>query len=437
MNKNSQFEWDELSDQPHVIRDKIFRKSLRASVKFHFIKNIFIFFLFFPFVFMLSLFKTRVKQKIRGEDFFGLCVNLDRLPEVTPEWVKDLEIKKISIRIPIGDVKNISQYVAFCESMPGSCFYFVVLQDREHIIDADLSKKSLTAIFSALSPFSDLFQISNAVNRVKWAFASVEQSLQFFLIAQAVRDAHFPNIKLVGSSVIDFEPVDFLRSVFHLYPIYFDRVASLLYVDRRGAPENKQMNFFNLRRKIAFHYAALCLSPKTSKRTIINETNWPLIDRDGYAPAKGDCCVSEQAAAEFLVRYYIEAWQTGMVDTVYWHQLVAPGYGLIDHCVDVEKDKKGNAIARKMPAYYALKTLVGFLQHAELTDVHIHGDIYCAYFILSDDSSVHVYWALDEQPCDALKNYSRVYSISGERLFEKNQSEPLTSCGPSVLYCFT
>ena len=48
------------------------------------------------------------------------------------------------------------------------------------------------------------------------------------------------------------------------------------------------------------------------------------------------------------MRYFLLALATQQVRTVYWHQLVAPGYGLID-------DREG---IRKRPAYHAYKTLL-------------------------------------------------------------------------------
>jgi hypothetical protein len=58
--------------------------------------------------------------------------------------------------------------------------------------------------------------------------------------------------------------------------------------------------------------------------------------------------VDEQTAADYLARYYLLLLGSGLVQRVYWWQLVARGYGLTV--------AEGGALRRR-PAFHALATL--------------------------------------------------------------------------------
>lgn len=405
----NKFIWDHLSDQPHIIRDKKFKAQLKREGALHHLKSLVVAIVFLPFVLAVSLFIPYRKKNINTEKFMGLGVSLDNEPEHTPEFIADLNVKNILVRVPLWDVENIGAYVEFCKKLlartPEVVFHFVILQDRAHAKNYSSSTKNLHIIFENLHPFSCSFQLGNATNRLKWGFISVEDSLNFFSVAQKLKQRYFPNIELTGSSVIDFEPVSTVRSLYHLFPIHFNKVAALLYVDRRGAPESKQGFVFDLRAKIKFVYTAMRFSPKANNRLIITETNWPLKNKEGYAPAKGECQVSEEAAASYLVRYYLLALSTGMVESVYWHQLFAPGYGLVDN---------RDSTLRKMPAYYAFKYLVTLLKAYQFQGVVQHKPLFEAIFT-NKTHRVLVKWSKDIFTLNA--NPAAVYfDVYGNRL---------------------
>jgi len=81
--------------------------------------------------------------------------------------------------------------------------------------------------------------------------------------------------------------------------------------------------------------------------------NWPLAGAGEYSPAPGKPCVSEEEQANYLVRYFVICLASGFVERIYWWQLVAPGYGLIDN--------RGPEW-RKRPAYFALRQMVRLLE---------------------------------------------------------------------------
>lgn len=85
--------------------------------------------------------------------------------------------------------------------------------------------------------------MGTTINRAKWGFFAVKEYLEFFKIAQDLRDEKYKDLKLIGPSTIDFEYYYNIRAMFNLYNIKYDKISSLLYVDRRGAPCNTQYIF--------------------------------------------------------------------------------------------------------------------------------------------------------------------------------------------------
>ncbi len=169
-------------------------------------------------------------------------------------------------------------------------------------------------------------------------------------MAYRLRHEQFPSLRLLGPSVIDFEYHFTVHALFNFFKLRYDALSALLYVDRRGAPENRQIGF-DLIKKIGLLDALALLSPKTPRHIYITETNWPISNTAPYAPTSEYECVDEESYADFMVRYYLLAFAAQKVDAVYWHQLVAPGYGLVDNRDGI----------RKRSAFTAFKTMLSLL----------------------------------------------------------------------------
>jgi len=108
--------------------------------------------------------------------------------------------------------------------------------------------------------------------------------------------------------------------------LHFDVLSSLLYVDRRGAPENRQLGLDTVD-KVVLLRAIAEVGRNCSERLWITEVNWPL--REGpHSPAGKSVSVDEQSQADYLVRYYLLTLGTGLVERVYWWRMAARGYGL-------------------------------------------------------------------------------------------------------------
>jgi len=250
----------------------------------------------------------------------------------------------------MGDGQSREEYVAFVKSFgEDKQILLNILQDREHIEDEVLLVKDITTVFEKFSPFVEEYQIGNAVNRSKWGFFSMGEYMKWYQDIQAIRDKKYPKLKLIGSSVIDFEYYYTIRTLFNFFSLKYDRLSSLLYVDRRGSPNNTQMGIFDTKNKISMLYSLAKLSPKTSDIIYITEVNWPLSNTAPYAPTSEAECISEETYVRFMKEYLEIAKESGKIQRVYWHQLIAPGYGLVD-------DRGG--IIRKTKAFEEYKTIL-------------------------------------------------------------------------------
>jgi hypothetical protein len=166
-----------------------------------------------------------------------------------------------------------------------------------------------------------------------------------------LRDNSYLSLKLLGPSVIDFEYHFTCRALFNKFNIQFDRLSALLYVDRMGAPENKQYGVFDAGFKMRLLRSLADMSPKVRNKGIyLTEVNWPLSGTAPYAPTSEQECVSEEDYATYMRSYLATAAQSGCIERVYWHQLIAAGYGLIDN-------RDGNL--RKTKAFSVLRQILG------------------------------------------------------------------------------
>ena len=353
----SVFRWDRYSDQPALL-DRRVKRSLRPLGIGDFLKSLLASLLLFgrvPGLFLPGRFRPYL-----NEDRIGLCINLERPFEGKKilsgseicQIIEPLNLRRLAIRIPLRDVGNLQDYVDFVGCFPGYEILAVILQDRPFIEDKERLQAALRRIFGAFRGRIGSYQIGNAVNRLKWGFVSQREYFEFFETAWELRNREFPDVKLLGGAVIDFDPLAYCRSLHNGFSFEYDGYATLLYVDRRGAPEERQLGC-NLQNKINLLCRIMRRSGKLAPhpgepRLWITEVNWPLRDTGFHAPAAGDCLVGEREQLFFLVRYFLLSLATGSVAGCFWHQLVAPGYGLIDN---------RGGVARRRPAFYGFATL--------------------------------------------------------------------------------
>lgn len=360
----NRFPWDAYSDQPYPLKDRAFKKHMKRQHR----KALVPLFLYNLFIFPLAtLYAFVVKgNKSHSANFFGLCINLDK-GEQQLALIEELGCHNLQLRFPLNDIENIESYIEFAKKLPeGSELLLTVLQDQEKIDDHQLLVSHMRKVFEGFSNIATSYQIGNAINRSKWGFFSTDHFLGFYQSVQKLRDSEFPSHVLIGPSVIDYEYHFTIRALFNRYKVNYDKLSSLLYVDRRGAPENRQMVFFDTSRKIDFLYGLTKLSAKTSSDILITEANWPISNTAPWAPTSETECVDEDTYANYLLRYYLLALASKKIEAVYWHQLIAPGYGLVD-------SREG---VRKREAFYVFKFMLETLKSAEIHRLNIDQGVY-------------------------------------------------------------
>ena len=429
----SVFRWDGYSDQPATLDRRAKRALRRLGVRDE------------PRKWLLALSLPRFlparRPSVRrfepycNDHRIGLCINLERSldgkrvldgPEIA-EVVRSLDIRRLAVRIPLHDIDRLEEYVEFIRHFPEYEILVVVLQDREFIEDKAKLERALRRIFTVLSGIVARYQIGNAVNRLKWGFVSQREYLEFFEVAWNLRNREFPNLKLLGGAVIDFELPEHLGALYNRFPFTYDGYASLLYVDRRGAPENRQFGF-DLPGKIELLARFVARSPKvhTGDRASlwITEVNWPLRDTGRHAPAMDDSRVGEPEQLLFLVRYFLLALANGAVAACFWHQLVAPGYGLIDN---------RDGAARKRPAFHGFATLCRLFNGARIENFSREDDP--GYYQLAaqkDGAEVLALWRCGGTVSVPMPSGKKAIGIEGEMLASE-PGQPLT-ISDSVVY---
>jgi hypothetical protein len=300
---------------------------------------------------------------------------------------------------------------------------FSLPQRRELVRDPERWRAAVEEIAERFVPYGRCFQVGQAINRSKWGIWHLGEYQQLVAIASEVL-RRAPGVEIVGPAVIDFEP-HYTAAVLN-WPgsaVTYDAVSSLLYVDRRGAPENDQAGFDTVDKVVLVH--AIAATGRCSRpRTWITEVNWPL--REGpHAPAGRHVSVDEETAASYLARYYLLALGTGLVERVYWWQLVARGYGLM-----VAEDGH----LRPRPAYRALRTLARLDGASFLGPVATAPGVYAYRFRTDDErSDVIAAWTRREPARVRLPGVVAVaWERDGEPLAIEGEAEP--EVGPAVRY---
>lgn len=353
-----EFRWNIYADQPHNVAFK--KERLRHHLKYAESYVSLVTSNFRRAVPILSRYRTYrkklYKEPVRIEKSFALSVSPSReKSEEVIVYLKELGIQKSLIRVPSWERDRLPFYKEFFELLVkhGIEVTIALLQQRDDVLSPLRWKNFVNEAFSRFGRVASFFEIGHAWNRTKWGVWDYKEYLEL-----ALRAAHLAkkqHVKLVGPAVIDFE--------FHLYPavldvVPFDKVSSLLYVDRMGAPENRQFGW-DTSGKVALLKAVVDGCSRQERDVWITEVNWPLKGTGKYSPASGKPNVTEEEQADYLVRYYILCLASGFIERIYWWQLAAPGYGLID-----SRGKEW----RKRPSFYAMKTLVGHLEGSIFTE---------------------------------------------------------------------
>ncbi|MCB1037876.1 MAG: hypothetical protein KDD47_28840, partial [Acidobacteria bacterium] len=355
--------------------------------------------------------------------FLNLGVGLrpyGQAPEELLEALEGLAVRHVLLRLhPWQEEHCQEEELARELHARGYELTFSLPQNRDLVKDPARWRAGIEEIAARFLPFGKSFQIGQAINRSKWGVWSYgEYERLVNEAAEALR--RDPEARLLGPSVIDFE-YHATAAVLNRRSsgITFDAVAALLYVDRRGAPENRQSGFDAVD-KVTLLRALAETARNSGEACWITEFNWPLWEGP-HSPAGRDVSVDEESQANFLVRYVLLAAATGLVERMYWWQLVARGYGLTT-------PEEGGKLRRR-PAYNALATLQRILGGAVfLRRESVEEPAYLYRFRSRQGGDVLVGWTRSgESEIPLPQPVGRVLSRDGyELLEEESASAPRT-----------
>lgn len=396
------YNWDNYSDQPYPLKDKSYKKEMRKKEFGSLAKTFFISLFVLPLSLLMTPFVKR--KQIDSRDFFCMGVDFEREPHPTLKMIEDLGVERILVRFKLWEMEKLPILKEFLLLCHDKKITLKILQDREQVEDLSLLQKNLETIFESLNKHVEIFEIGSTINRAKWGFFSVDEYNRFYTVAHNLKISKFPHIKLIGSGVIDFEYHFSAHTLFNFFNYRYDGTSSLLYVDRRGAPENMQMGF-TLLDKIALLSTMVWLSPKSAHELYITETNWPISGTAPYAPTSEYECVSEELYGDFMLRYHLLAFASQQVNFVSWHQLIAAGYGLVDNRENL----------RKREAYEIYKYMVTTLKNAEFLRLDIKRGHYTLQCLLENDELLQIHWSLKPK---TIKNEDifRSFCSSGKKI---------------------
>jgi tRNA A-37 threonylcarbamoyl transferase component Bud32 len=272
-------------------------------------------------------------------------------PEALLAAVDDLGVRHVLVRLhPWQDDHDDEEALAAALAGRGLEVSFALPQNRDLVRDPERWRAAVAELARRFVPYGSRFQVGQAVNRSKWGVWSPEE-YRALAAAAAEELRRHPGVEVLGPAVIDWEPHAAAGYLGLAGMPRFDALASLLYVDRRGAPESRQGGFDALR-KATFLAALAEVAPACGARSWITEVNWPLWEGP-HSPAGRLVAVDEETQASYLVRYFVPLLASGRVERIFWWQVIARGYGLVA--------PEADGTLRRRPSWRAMATMLAQL----------------------------------------------------------------------------
>jgi tRNA A-37 threonylcarbamoyl transferase component Bud32 len=349
--------WDHLSDQPHQHATRGEKLAIRLADSPAHLREFAV----------VAASAPRVRRRygeLKNElysapiPFEGIGLAVRPWPADTDAHLRGIEelgVGRVLIRLhPWDDDHSEEERLAEALAGSGRDLAFAIPQNRDLVRDRARWRAAIEELAERFTPFGRQFQVGQAINRSKWGIWTRAEYAEIYLEAAEILRRH-RGVEVMGPAVIDFEFQALLPLVDGMIAgLRFDIVSSLLYVDRRGAPENRQMGF-DTTDKVTLLRAIAEIGRNSSERCWITEVNWPLWEGP-YSPAGKTVSVGEEEQADYLVRYYLLTLGTGLVERVYWWRLIARGYGLISPASD--------GSLRRRSSWHAMQTMIRQLEGA-------------------------------------------------------------------------
>lgn len=324
-----------------------------------------------------SLLPQAYSRKITMRGRIGMALGFDSGDDQRElDLLEELGNAPVLIRLSAHEPASWDRRVALIRKLAGEGREITValLQDRASVMDPAKWNSFVSLMARQLKGSVAAVEAGHAVNRVKWGLWDLKD---YARIVEPVK-RHFgsQNVTIMGPAAIDFE-YPFVAAALDSLPeeFKFDALSHHLYVDRRGAPENRQSGYATLE-KAALLKAIARVHKKLSDRVVISEVNWPIEGTGVWSPVnspyespgirRNDPSVTEDQYADYMIRYLLTVICSGMVDQVFWWRLVARGFGLVD-----DSDQGS---WRKRPAFLMLKQFIKMMDGAAFLSRRVLGD---------------------------------------------------------------
>jgi tRNA A-37 threonylcarbamoyl transferase component Bud32 len=418
--------WDHLSDQPHQHATRGEKLAIRLANSPAHLRDLAVVVESAPGVRRrYGELKTELYSAPSPFDGIGLAVRPGPAdPGAHLRGIEELGVGRVLIRLhPWDDDNDEEERLAEALAGSGRELAFAIPQNRDLVRDRARWRAAIEELAERFTPFGRQFQVGQAINRSKWGIWTRAEYVEIYLEAAEIL-RRYQGVEVMGPAVIDFEFHALLPLVDGVIPgLRFDIVSSLLYVDRRGAPENRQMGF-DTTDKVTLLRAIAEIGRNSSERCWVTEVNWPLWEGP-HSPAGKTVSVSEEEQADYLVRYYLLTLGTGLVERVYWWRLIARGYGLIAPA--------GDGSLRRRPSWYAMQTMIRQLEGATFIGPLPTPDGAYLYRFTRDSDETIVGWSVSPAVRATLPQ-PPVAAISrdGEALPASDRAE--IELGPSPVY---
>ncbi len=418
--------WDHLSDQPHQHAGRWSKMWIRLVDGPHHVADFAVVAASAPKIWArYRTLERELHSKPVAMDGIGLCLRpWPDDPEAHLAAVEAVGVRKILLRLhPWETDHDAEEELARGLHEIGCDLVFALPQNRDLVTDLDRWRASVEELGERFAPFGACFQIGQAVNRSKWGIWTRNEYVHLYQAAAEVL-RRIEGAELIGPAVIDFEfQITAAVANHRADGLSFDALASLLYVDRRGAPENRQMGFDTID-KVLLLKAIADTGRNTNGRSWITEVNWPL-GEGPHSPAGKTVAVSEEAQADYLLRYYLLSLASGAVQRVYWWRMIARGYGLIA--------PEPDGTLRRRPSFETLKTLNTELGEATFTEALPVPENTWLYRFARGGETVVVAWSLEENGAAELPGPARRATIrDGVEVLPPDGTR--ISVGPSPVY---
>ncbi|MDB4277275.1 lipopolysaccharide kinase InaA family protein [Akkermansiaceae bacterium] len=300
-----------------------------------------------------------------------------------------------------------------------------MVQDRNAVLEPESWAAFLNEVLIEVGELVRTVELCHAVNRIKWGVHSPAEQ-RILLEPVTALQKKFPAICFTGPACIDFE-YHYVLSALGETPdgLHYGALSHHLYVDRRGAPENRQGGFSTLEKCALLR--AICRSvPQCADRLIVSEVNWPLKGTGVWSPVAagyihpGDpehrLNVSELEYGHFMLRYLVLSVCSGFVDQVFWWRLVAHGFGLID-----ERSDNG---WRERPGYRMLVQFFKLLGSATFVEkFDIEDDVYALRFETNQESVVMAWCNGGTYRGDLPFSHSKILDVYGSEISDSTLGE--------------